>query len=61
MNVCINFISVNGYSMEGVNFKEMFQKVVKVKFFDFIDKIFNSERIIDIIGKYFDKINNEHD
>lgn len=61
LNFAINFISVNGYSMEGVNFETQFKQMVRVRFFEFIDKIFNSERVVDILEQYFDLLNNKGD
>ena len=46
-----------GYEIDKIDFNKRFLELVKVRFFEFIDLLFNSESSIDIIGNYFDELN----
>ena len=57
VNFSINFININGYISSSVDFKKDFDNIIQEKFYGFIDIIFNSENLANIVDEYFDELN----
>ena len=57
VNFSLNFISVMGFDTHLIDIEYNFKWMVSDKFYEFINIIFNSNKIGPVIDEYFNKLN----